>query len=69
MPMFEFECTDCNHRFEELVFSSSKVVDKCPKCEGSKIKKLVSAGAIRSESSSPSAGCGSSAPACSVGGG
>jgi putative FmdB family regulatory protein len=65
MPLFEFECKSCNHRFEELVLSSSKTVERCPKCEESNVKKLVSAGSIKTggdfSASAP-------APACSPGG-
>ena len=67
MPLFEFECNSCKHRFEELISSSSKTVEKCPKCEDSDVKKLVSAGSFKSGGSA-SAPVPSSAPACSPGG-
>lgn len=67
MPLFEFECNSCNHRFEELVSSSSKIVEKCPKCENSDVKKLVSAGSIKSGGNT-AASAPSPAPACSPGG-
>ena len=34
MPIFEFRCKKCNHKFEELVFSSGTDLTKvtCPQC-------------------------------------
>jgi len=42
MPIYEFECEDCGHRFETLVFSSNEKVS-CPKCKGTHLKRLISA--------------------------
>ena len=67
MPLFEFECNVCHHRFEELVFSSSKTVEECPKCHGKDVKKLVSAGSIKATASSTSVS--PPAPVCSPSGG
>lgn len=41
MPMFVFQCDDCGHEFEELVFGS-RLPQKCPKCTSEKIRKKVS---------------------------
>lgn len=30
MPVYEYKCKRCNHRFEELVFGDEKIA--CPKC-------------------------------------
>jgi putative FmdB family regulatory protein len=68
MPIFEFECESCQHRFEELRRASDTTLPECPVCRAEKVKKLVSAGAIRANG----AAAGSadfSAPSCSVGGG
>lgn len=67
MPMYEFECNACNHRFEELVSSSSKTVEECPKCHEKEVRKLISAGSFRSNGSAASPGA--AAPACSPTGG
>jgi len=58
MPIYEFECKDCENLFEELIFtaqqSSETVV--CPSCGSKNSKKLISA---------PSSGCtGSSGKGC-----
>lgn len=47
MPIYEYECTICGHKFEELVLSGTRtqvqpILDRgCPKC-GEHIEKLVS---------------------------
>ncbi len=39
MPVFEYKCLKCGHKFEELVLGKKKI--KCPKCHG-EVKKLFS---------------------------
>ncbi|UCD93889.1 MAG: zinc ribbon domain-containing protein [Candidatus Zixiibacteriota bacterium] len=41
MPLYEFNCQECNEKFEELV-SSSEAAIKCPKCGSDKTLKLFS---------------------------
>jgi len=42
MPLFEYRCSVCQEKFEELVsFSQSNDVE-CPKCGSRDTKKLVS---------------------------
>jgi len=40
MPIFEYVCGECNHRFELLVYGSTQAV--CPKCNTTKLKKQIS---------------------------
>lgn len=40
MPVFEYKCRKCGHKFEKLVFGQEKV--KCPNCESKDVKKLIS---------------------------
>jgi putative FmdB family regulatory protein len=50
MPIFEYECNKCGHKFENLSFSSSpseKVL--CTSCESENVKKLLSVFATGSE--------------------
>jgi len=42
MPLFEFQCRQCGHRFETLVLSTSRSKPTCPACDGSDLEKLVS---------------------------
>ena len=41
MPIYEYMCNHCKRPFEELVLSASTVVT-CPRCNGKKIKRLMS---------------------------
>lgn len=41
MPIYEYACNDCEHRFEKLVRMNAEP-PPCPECEGS-VKKLISA--------------------------
>jgi putative FmdB family regulatory protein len=42
MPVYEFECTACTHRFEELVSASGQTLVACPSCTSTDITKLIS---------------------------
>ncbi len=68
MPLFEFECNNCEHRFEELVSFSVVVKPVCPECSGHDVQKLVSAGSIRANGISANQ-CGNANPTCSPSGG
>jgi putative FmdB family regulatory protein len=42
MPIYEYECQACRHRFEEWQKMSDKPVKVCPKCKARKVEKLIS---------------------------
>ena len=47
MPIYEYECKACSHRFEAIQkFSDSPLTD-CPACSAVELRKLVSAPAFR----------------------
>jgi putative FmdB family regulatory protein len=46
MPLYEYECDSCAHRFEVIQKFSDPPIDKCPKC-GSTVRKLMSSPAIQ----------------------
>jgi putative FmdB family regulatory protein len=46
VPLYEYECQKCGHRFEKIQRFSDPLVKICPEC-GGKVKKLFSAPAIR----------------------
>ena len=46
MPLYEYECDACGHRFEKIQKFSDPLVDTCPKC-GSHVHKLFSSPAIQ----------------------
>jgi putative FmdB family regulatory protein len=42
MPIYEYECQACQHRFEEWQKMSDKPIKVCPKCKARKVEKLIS---------------------------
>src|SRR5438552_16570708 len=46
MPLYEYQCKKCYHRFEKIQKFSDSHVKKCPDC-GGPIQQLVSAPAVR----------------------
>jgi putative FmdB family regulatory protein len=46
MPIYEYECEKCSHRFEKIQKFSDPLADTCPKC-GSAVHKLQSAPAFQ----------------------
>jgi putative FmdB family regulatory protein len=61
MPLYEFQCTECDHDFEELVRSAVAVAEvQCPDCGSDHVRRKVSVFA-----SKVSGGGGSFAPAAS----
>ena len=46
MPLYEYECDACRHRFELIQKFSDPPVEKCPSCGGT-VHKLQSAPAIQ----------------------
>ena len=46
MPLYEYECDKCGHRFEVIQKFSDPPIDTCPKC-GSTVHKLMSSPAIQ----------------------
>ena len=46
MPLYEYECVKCGHRFEKIESLSASPVKKCPKC-GAKAERQLSASAIQ----------------------
>src|SRR3984893_7159271 len=46
MPLYEYECDACGHRFEVIQKFSDPPVETCPSC-GGKVRKLQSAPAFQ----------------------
>jgi putative FmdB family regulatory protein len=46
MPLYEYECKKCHHRFERIQKFSDPHVKKCPKCAGP-IEQVISAPAVQ----------------------
>jgi putative FmdB family regulatory protein len=46
MPLYEYECKKCGHRFERIQRFSDPMVKKCPEC-GGKVEQMISAPAVQ----------------------
>jgi putative FmdB family regulatory protein len=46
MPLYEYQCSKCGHRFEKIQKFSDKPIKKCPEC-GSAVEKTISAPAVQ----------------------
>lgn len=46
MPLYEYECRKCGHRFEKIEKLDSAQTKKCPEC-GGKAERLLAAPAIQ----------------------
>jgi putative FmdB family regulatory protein len=46
MPLYEYLCEVCSHRFERIQKFSDPLIDVCPSCGGT-VKKLLSSPAIQ----------------------
>lgn len=47
MPIYEFECPACGHRFERLQKLSDADPSECPECQGHGVKRRLTAPAFR----------------------
>lgn len=47
MPLYEYECDACGHRFEKIQRFSEPLVQECPSCGKGPVNKLLSAPAIQ----------------------
>ena len=73
MPIYEFACADCEHRFDVFGgFASRDAAQVCPSCEGTRTRALFSTFAITGAASigepvvqSGGGGCGGCAGGCS----
>ena len=63
MPLYDFQCRNCGHRFDDLVRQASDAV--CPECDSRKVERLISSFAVKTAASAarpcemPPGACGS----------
>ncbi len=50
MPIYEYQCRQCGHRFEHLVLRTSPAAE-CPACRNRDLEQLISLSAMSSEAS------------------
>ena len=56
MPLFEYVCTECGHKFEKLILSSRREREiHCPTCQSKSVNKAFSIFGTNSGSANPSA--------------
>src|SRR4051794_7425769 len=46
VPLYEYQCKKCKHRFEKIQLFSARPIKKCPECGGA-VEKLLSAPAVQ----------------------
>jgi len=46
VPIYEYQCLKCGHRFEKMQRLSDPPVKKCPEC-GGKVQQLISSPAVQ----------------------
>jgi len=46
LPLYEYECVKCGHRFERIESTSASATKKCPQC-GARADRLLAAPAIQ----------------------
>lgn len=46
MPLYEYQCKKCGHKFEKIQKFSDKPIKKCPEC-GGPVEQTISAPAVQ----------------------
>jgi len=64
VPLFEYECQDCNARFEQLEYGQSGQT-VCGKCGSANVKRLLSVFAVSASPSEKAAADAGPCCACS----
>ncbi len=47
MPIYEYQCDACQHKFETIQKFTDPLLEECPECKEKALRKLVSAAAFR----------------------
>ena len=47
MPLYEYQCSNCGHRFEKIVKFSDEPLRVCPQCGKEAVEQLLSAPAVQ----------------------
>ena len=62
MPIFEYICQECHHRFEALVYGKEKA--ECPKCHATRLGPQLSVFAVSAKGPSASPVPGGACSSC-----
>jgi len=47
VPLYEYECSKCGHRFEKIENHTASTTKKCPKCRRGKAERVLAAPAFQ----------------------
>ena len=47
MPLYEYQCKVCHHRFEKIQKFSDPLVTLCPECGEDEVEQMISAPAVQ----------------------
>ena len=47
MPLYEYQCKACHHRFEKIQKFSDPLVTACPECGEDEVEQMISAPAVQ----------------------
>ncbi len=47
MPLYEYQCKVCHHRFEKIQKFSDPLVTECPECGEDEVEQMISAPAVQ----------------------
>lgn len=49
MPLYEFQCSRCEHAFDKVLSLSELETEKivCPRCGAGDVKRLISSGTVK----------------------
>ena len=65
MPIYEYSCRKCEHRFEALVPGGNAAEVRCPECEGAELDRLIGLPAPgRVADAAPATNCRGDGPPC-----
>ncbi|MEZ4387446.1 MAG: zinc ribbon domain-containing protein [Candidatus Krumholzibacteriia bacterium] len=69
MPIFEFECQQCRHTFEDLMTYAALEAGEavCPACGSQKVQRALSSFATGQAGATASGGCGAPGGGCGSG--
>ncbi|MBN1826221.1 MAG: zinc ribbon domain-containing protein [Candidatus Eisenbacteria bacterium] len=60
MPIFEYQCDDCGHVFDALVWKDEEV--RCEKCDGARVHRRITGFSVSGGGGRRSGGDGGCAP-------
>jgi putative FmdB family regulatory protein len=47
VPLYEYQCKACHHRFEKIQKFSDPLVTECPECGEDEVEQMISAPAVQ----------------------